>query len=113
MSPMSSKAEVLLDVLSVTCPVGELQTPQDSHHVLYFHTGRPVQLTCRLDGRERTGGVHRPGHLCLLPAGVMGQWDMEARADSLVLRLSPLLVQETAHAWRLKPACARIAPAMR
>jgi len=111
--PASGCPSSQLDVLSVTCPVGELQTPQDTHHVLYFHMGRPVQLTCRLDGRERTGGVHRPGDLCLLPAGVMGQWDMEARAHSLVLRLSPLLVQETAQALQLKPAHAQIAPAMR
>jgi hypothetical protein len=63
-----------LDVLSVTCPVGELQTPQDSHHVLYLHVGRPVQLTCRLDGRERRGGMHYPGNFCVLPAGVASQW---------------------------------------
>jgi hypothetical protein len=55
-----------------------------------------VQLTCRLDGHELSGGVHYPGDLCVLPAGVQGQWNMEARADSLVMRLSPLLVKETA-----------------
>lgn len=102
-----------LDVLSVTCPVGELQTPQDSHHVMYFHVGRPVMLTCRLSGREQHGGVHRPGDLCVLPAGVVGEWDMGARADSLVLRLSPSIVQETADALRLTPARARVAPAIR
>ena len=102
-----------LDVLSVTCPVGELETPQDSHHVLYFHVGRPVQLTCRLDGHERSGGVHHPGDLCVLPAGVQGQWNMEARADSLVMRLSPMLVKETAQTLRLKPAQATITPAMK
>jgi AraC family transcriptional regulator len=102
-----------LDVLSVTCPVGELQTPQDSHHVLYFHVGRPVSLTCRLGGREQYGGVHHPGDLCVLPAGVVGQWDMGARADSLVLRLSPSLVQETAHTLRLTMARAKVAPAIR
>ena len=101
-----------IEVLSVTCPVGELQTPQDSHHVLYFHVGHPVQLTCRLDGRERTGGVHHPGHICVLPAGVMGQWTMQARADSLVMRLSPLLVKETAQTLRLKSAQATLTPAM-
>jgi AraC family transcriptional regulator len=102
-----------LDVLSVTCPVGALETPQDSHHVLYFHVGHPVQLTCRLDGRERSGGVHYPGDFCVLPAGVKGQWTMEAPADSLVLRLSPLLVKETAQTLRLKSAQAAITPAMR
>jgi AraC family transcriptional regulator len=107
-----------MDVLGVTCPIGELQTPQDRHHVLYFHVGQAVGITCRLEGRERSGpplvswgGVHRPGELCVLPAGVSGQWTMEAPADSLVLRLSPLLVKETAHDLRLKPAHARIAPA--
>ncbi|HWM70364.1 MAG TPA: AraC family transcriptional regulator [Steroidobacteraceae bacterium] len=99
--------------MSVTCPIGELETPQDSHHVLYFHVGQPVQLTCRLNGRERHGGIHHPGDLCVLPAGVSGQWDMEARADSLVLRLSPLLVTETARTLRLRSAFAQIAPAMR
>jgi len=103
-----------LDVLSVTCPMGELQTPQESHHILYFHLDRPVQLTCRLDGRgERYGGVHYPGHLWVLPAGVTGQWTMEAPADSLVLRLSPLLVRETADGLRLKSAQAKVTPAMR
>jgi len=102
-----------LDVLGVTCPIGELQTPQDRHHVLYFHLGRAVQMTCRLDGRERYGGTHYPGDLCVLPAGVTGQWTMEAPADSLVLRLSPLLVKETAQSLRLKPAHASIAPAIR
>jgi len=102
-----------LDVLGVTCPMGELQTPQDRHHVLYFHVGQSVEMTCRLDGLERSGGIHHPGHLCVLPAGVTGQWTMEAPADSLVLRLSPALVKETAQALRLKPAHARIAPALR
>lgn len=102
-----------IDVLGVTCPMGHLQTPQDRHHVLYFHVGQSVEMTCRLDGRERSGGVHRPGHLCVLPAGVTGQWTMEAPADSLVLRLSPALVDETARALRLKPTHARIAPALR
>jgi AraC family transcriptional regulator len=99
--------------MSVTCPIGELETPQDKHHVLYFHVGQPVRLTCRLNGRERHGGVHHPGDLCVLPAGVTGQWDMEARADSLVLRLSPLLVTEAAQTLQMKPAHAQIAPAMR
>jgi AraC family transcriptional regulator len=102
-----------LDVLGVTCPMGELLTPQDRHHVLYFHTGQPVQMTCRLDGSERYGGTHHPGHLCVLPAGVTGQWTMEAPADSLVLRLSPSLVKDTAHSLRLKSAHARLAPAIR
>ena len=93
--------------------MGHLQTPQDRHHVLYFHVGRSVEMTCRLDGRDRSGGVHRAGHLCVLPAGVTGQWTMEAPADSLVLRLSPALVKETAQALRLKPARAKIAPALR
>jgi AraC family transcriptional regulator len=38
---------------------------------------------------------------------------MEAPADSLVLRLSPLLVKETAQTLRLKSAQAAITPAMR
>jgi AraC family transcriptional regulator len=111
--PMGACPSSHLDVLSVTCPVGELETLQDSHHVLYFHVGRPVELTCRLDGGERNGGVHYPGNLCVLPAGVKGQWSMEARADSLVMRLSPLLVKETAQTLRLKSAQAAITPAMR
>lgn len=111
--PLHACPSNLLDVLGVTCPVGELETPQDSHHVLYFHVGHPVQLTCRLDGRERCGGVHYPGDLCVLPAGVTGQWAMEAPADSLVLRLSPSLVKETAHTLRLKMAHTNIAPAVR
>jgi AraC family transcriptional regulator len=102
-----------LDILAVTCPIGELQTPQDTHHVLYFHVGRPVQLACRLDGRDRSGAVHYPGDLCVLPAGVTGEWTMEARADSLVLRLSPLLVKETARTLGLKSAQASITPALR
>ena len=81
--------------------------------MLYFHVGRPVSLTCRLGGREQYGGVHHPGDLCVLPAGVIGEWDMGARADSLVLRLSPSLVQETAHTLRLTTPRARIAPAIR
>src|SRR3569833_2871799 len=102
-----------LYVLSVTCPGGELQTPQDSHHVLYFHVGRPVLLTCRLGAREQHGGVHHPGDLCVLPAGVVGEWDMGARADSLVLRLSPSIVQDTADALRLTAARAKVTPAIR
>ncbi len=97
----------------MTCPVGELQTPQDRHHVLYFHVGQAVQMTCRLEGRERQGGVHHPGDLCVLPAGVAGQWTMAAPADSLLLRLSPSLVKETAQSLRVKPAHATLAPAIR
>lgn len=102
-----------LDILSVTCPMGELQTPQDRHHVLYFHMGRSVEMTCRLDGQERSDGVNHPGHLYVLPAGVTGQWTMGAPADSLMLRLSPALVRETAQALRLRPAHAKITPALR
>jgi AraC family transcriptional regulator len=102
-----------LDVLAVTCPIGELQTPQDRYHVVYFHVGAAVQMTCQLDGRERQGGVHHPGDLCMLPAGVLGQWTLEAPADSLLLRLSPGLVKETAQTLRLKPAHAALAPAIR
>lgn len=112
-APIGACPSSYLDVLSVTCPVGELETPQDSHHVLYFHVGRPVQLTCRLDGRQPCGGVHHPGDVCVLPAGVLGQWAMAERADSLVLRLSPSLVSEAAHTLRLKPVHAKLAPAIR
>ncbi|HEY6924971.1 MAG TPA: AraC family transcriptional regulator [Steroidobacteraceae bacterium] len=101
-----------LDVLGVTCPMGHLQTPQDRHHVLYFHVGQPVEITCRLDGGECSGGVHYPGQLCVLPAGVMGRWTMEAPADSLMLRLAPELVRETAHALRLKAAHGKIMAAL-
>jgi AraC family transcriptional regulator len=97
-------------VLSVTCPIGELENARDSHHVLYFHTGRAVQLTCRLDGREPRGGLHSPGNFCVVPAGVASRWTLEARADSMVLRFSPLLVRETAQSLRLKPAQATLEP---
>jgi AraC family transcriptional regulator len=100
----------MLGIQSVTCPIGELENPQDDHHVLYFHTGRPVQLTCRLDGRELGGGLHSPGNFCVVPAGVPSRWDMEARADSMLLRFSPLLVQETARSLKLKAAQAALEP---
>ena len=102
-----------LDVLGVTCPMGELLTPQDRHHVVYFHTGQAVQMTCRLGSRMRSDATHRRGDLCVLPAGVLGQWTMEAPADSLVLRLSPLLVSEMAHSLKLAPSRAGIAPDIR
>lgn len=102
-----------LDVLSVTCPIGELENPRDSHHVLYFHTGRPVQLTCRLDGRELGGGLHSPGNFCIVPAEIPSRWDMEARADSMLLRFSPALVKDTARSLKLKQAAATIAPGLR
>src|SRR3569833_1664415 len=113
LSVPSARPSNQLDVLGVTCPMGHLQTPQDRYHVLYFHVGQSVEMTCRLDGSERSGGVHHPGHLCVLPAGVTGQWTMDAPANSLVLRLTPTHEIETADALRLKPAHARIAPALR
>lgn len=100
-----------LEVLSVTCPVGEIQSPHDSYHVLDFHVGAPVQVTCRLDSRERRG-MQCHGEFCVLPAGLVGQWFLGASADALVLRLSPLLVEETADSLGLTPAHARINPAM-
>jgi AraC family transcriptional regulator len=100
-----------LDVLAMTCPAGDLESHPDSYHLLDIHVGRPIRVKTRLDGRERHG-VQYPGDLCVLPAGSTGQWIMDAPADALVLRLSPLLVEETATTLGLKPAYAKIEPAM-
>jgi AraC family transcriptional regulator len=110
--PMAASPSDQLDVLPVTCPVGEIESPFDTYHVLDFHVGDPVQVTCRLDSRER-GGLQYQGELCILPAGLRGQWVLAAAADALVVRLSPSLVEETADALGLSPARARINPALR
>jgi AraC family transcriptional regulator len=101
-----------LDVLPVVCAAGELESEPDSYHVLDFHVGKPVQVTTRLDSRARAG-LQYEGEFCVLPAGLTGQWAMRASWDALVIRLSPLLVEEAADSLRLKPSSARIDPALR
>lgn len=87
----------LLDVLTSPVPTGVFDSPVDGRHVLCLHLGDPVPVSYRADGHERSG-VRLHGQFCVVPAGSSTRWIVSRPATSLLLRLSPSLVRETADA---------------
>ncbi|WP_394830301.1 AraC family transcriptional regulator [Pendulispora rubella] len=88
---------VLLDVLTSPVPEGLFQSPVDARHVLCLHLGQPVPVAYGTTNRPRQG-VRLHGQFCVVPAGSSTRWIVSSPATSLLLRLSPSLVSETAHA---------------
>ncbi len=85
----------LLDVLSSPVPAGRFDSPVDGRHVLCLHLGGPVPVTYRAGGHERSG-VRLHGQFCVVPAGSSTRWTLAKPARSLLLRLSPSLMEEAA-----------------
>jgi AraC family transcriptional regulator len=85
----------LLDVLTSPVPLGRFDSPVDHRHVLCLHVGGPVPVTYRVRAHERPG-VRLHGQFCVVPAGSSTRWTLSEPAQSLLLRVSPSLLRETA-----------------
>jgi AraC family transcriptional regulator len=90
----------LLDVLTSPVPSGRFDSPLDDRHVLCLHLGDPVPVSHRADHHERQG-VRLHGQFCVVPAGTSTRWTLSRPARSLLLRLTPSLLADTADAMGL------------
>ena len=91
-----------LDVLTSPVPQGRFDSPVDGRHVLCLHLGAPVPVSYRA-GRYERQGTRLHGQFCVVPAGSSTRWTLTAPAKSLLLRLNPSLMQDTAEHMRLGP----------
>lgn len=98
----------LLDVLTSPVPHGRFDSPVDERHVLCLHLGSPVPVSYRA-GRYERQGTRLHGQFCVVPAGASTRWTLTAPATSLLLRLNPSLMIETAEHMRL---ASELAPAI-
>lgn len=98
----------LLDVLTSPVPDGRFDSPVDGRHVLCLHLGSPVPVSYRA-GRYERQGTRLHGQFCVVPAGSSTRWTLTAPATSLLLRLNPSLMWDTAEHMRLDP---ELAPAI-
>lgn len=101
----------LLDVLTSPVPSGVFDSPVDGRHVLCLHLGNAVPVSYRVQGRDLQG-VRIHGQFCVVPAGASTRWIVSRPARSLLLRLSPSLVQETADAMGLGSRVTELAPSI-
>jgi len=101
----------LLDVLSKPVPSGLFDSPLDTRHVLCLHEGHPVPVSYRVQGHERQG-VRIHGQFCVVPAGSSTRWIVSKPARSLLLRLTPSLLRESADAMGLGAYDADLAPSI-
>ncbi|MCP3102444.1 AraC family transcriptional regulator [Myxococcus sp. K15C18031901] len=101
----------LLDVLSSPVPLGRFDSPVDDRHVLCLHLGDPVPVSYRVGLRERQG-VRLHGQFCVVPAGSSTRWTLSRPATSLLLRLTPPLLQDAAETMRLGAGEMDLAPSI-
>jgi AraC family transcriptional regulator len=101
----------LLDVLTSPVPTGLFHSPLDDRHVLCLHLGDPVPVSYRAGSHERYG-VRIHGQFCVVPAGSSTRWTVSRPAKSLLLRLMPSLLQETAEAMGVNNGDAALAPSI-
>lgn len=99
-----------LDVLTVPVPQGLFDTPFDPRHVLCLHQGGPVPVSYR-EGRYERSGVRVQGQYCVSPANGTTRWTMSGPAISLLLRVTPQLIDETAQAMGSGGGRIELAPA--
>jgi len=101
----------LLDVLTSPVPSGVFESPLDDRHVLCLHLGDPVPVSYRVSNHERQGlRIH--GQFCVVPARSSTRWIVSRPARSLLLRLTPSLLVETAEAMGLGSRAAELAPSI-
>ncbi|MEO7732536.1 MAG: AraC family transcriptional regulator [Kofleriaceae bacterium] len=86
-----------LDVITSPVPSGVFDSPVDGRHVLCLHLGAPVPVSYRVPRGERRG-TRLHGQFCVVPAGASTRWVVSQPAVSLLLRLQPSQLQETAEA---------------
>ncbi len=101
----------LLDVLTSPVPRGLFDSPVDHRHVLCLHLGEPVPVSYRA-GRVERQGTRLHGQFCVVPAGASTRWTLTAPATSLLLRLSPELLRDTADAMRAGALDTALAPSI-
>lgn len=101
----------LLDVLTSPVPRGLFDSPVDHRHVLCLHLGEPVPVSYRA-GRVERQGTRLHGQFCVVPAGASTRWTLTAPATSLLLRLSPELLRDTADAMRAGAPDTALAPSI-
>jgi len=101
----------LLDVLTSPVPLGLFDSPVDHRHVLCLHLGEPVPVSYRA-GRVERQGTRLHGQFCVVPAGSSTRWTLTAPATSLLLRLAPALIDETAGAMGVGAYAAALAPSI-
>ncbi|UMR29993.1 AraC family transcriptional regulator [Massilia sp. MB5] len=99
----------LLDVLTSPVPQGRFDSPLDGRHVLCLHLGQPVPVSYRA-GRHERQGVRLHGQFCVVPAGSSTRWTLTQPAVSLLLRLRPELLRDTAEAMGLRGPGDPLAP---
>lgn len=99
-----------LDVLTVPVPQGLFDTPFDPRHVLCLHQGGPVLVSYR-EGRYERSGVRLQGQYCVSPANGSTRWIMSGPAISLLLRMTPDLLDDTAQAMGSGGGRIELAPA--
>lgn len=85
----------LLDVLTTPVPPGLFDSPVDERHVLCIHLGAPVPVAYRAGKVERQG-VRLHGQFCVVPGGLSTRWTVSRPATSLLLRLTPSHLRDTA-----------------
>lgn len=101
----------LLDVLTSPVPAGVFDSPVDDRHVLCFHLGEPVPVSYHV-GRAERRGTRVDGQFCVVPARSSTRWVVSKPARSLLLRLTPSLLAETADAMGLRSWDAELAPSI-
>jgi AraC family transcriptional regulator len=101
----------LLDVLTSPVPPGLFNSPVDARHVLCLHLGDPVPVSYRAGNYERQG-VRLHGQFCVVPGGSSTRWTLTQPATSLLLRLSPQILNDTAESMNLGTQNTQLAPAI-
>jgi AraC family transcriptional regulator len=101
----------LLDVLTSPVAPGLFDSPKDHRHVLCVHLGSPVPVSYHA-GKHQRHGTRIQGQFCVVPAQTSTLWTLSKPARSLLLRLSPALLAETADAMGLSSINAELAPSI-
>ena len=101
----------VFDVFAVPVPSGLVDSPLEERHVIDMHLGQPVQLSCRMDGREWRG-LQTHGAFNIVPAGVTSRWMLARPAHALILRLTTSLLASAADAMGVRARDAALVPAM-
>jgi AraC family transcriptional regulator len=111
LSPDAAAPLPRLDVLTSPVPHGRFDSPLDHRHVLCLHLGAPVPVSYRA-GRCERDGVRLHGQFCVVPAGSSTRWTLSRPATSLLLRLAPSSLGESAEAMGVPAGRADLAPAI-
>jgi AraC family transcriptional regulator len=111
LSSVGTERLPLLDVLTSPVPSGLFNSPLDDRHVLCLHLGDPVPVSYRVGNHERQG-LRINGQFCVVPARSSTRWTVSKPARSLLLRLTPSLLLDTAEAMGLGSGGAELAPSI-